>query len=236
MKTTSHPNKATGRIAQTAVAGSAAAAGLFALQHQAEAAIVYSGAQNITATFPATIGFDYTHININGVGGPDLAIRAGGGTMPSFFNAPFGDVGLGGLTNQASIAIQGGFFAKKLASGANISAALGGWAQAYGYLRRSGIIASGYWNVSNQPGFAAFRLDAGGGNYQYGWIRLKWTDSAGDSNPYPNTVTAIDWAYESTPNTAIQAGDTGPVPEPSRALLALAGAGAAFLRRRRKAA
>jgi MYXO-CTERM domain-containing protein len=47
----------------------------------------------------------------------------------------------------------------------------------------------------------------------------------------------INSAYvESVANTPITVGDIGAVPEPSSALLALAGVGAAALRRRRKQA
>jgi hypothetical protein len=87
----------------------------------------------------------------------------------------------------------------------------------------------GTWN-SNQAGLAGFQL----ANGDFGWIRLVWTDT--DADVRPNTLTAIDWAYEDS-GAPIAAGDTGAAPEPgSTALLALAGAGAAALRRRRKVA
>ncbi len=51
---------------------------------------------------------------------------------------------------------------------------------------------------------------------------------------YPADVTVLDYAVETTPNVPINAGQESSVPEPgTTALLALAGAGAAFLRRKR---
>lgn len=231
MKTTSHPIKATGRFAQTAVAGSAAAAGVFALQHQAEAAIVYSGIQNVVASVPGSIGGASANVDFDG-GGPDWQLRAFATTN----TGSLGRVSIQALAGKQA-AILGGNL-RKLASGNVISGGLAGWMTGFGLVRQAFYSTSyggtGNWSLSNQTGFGAFRLNTGFGNYRYGWVRLKWTDSA-DINPHPNALIAVDWAYESTINAPIQAGNTGaPIPEPSRALLALAGAGAAFLRRRRK--
>jgi hypothetical protein len=214
--------------------GAAATGVVFSLQHQADAAIVYSGVQNVAASVPGATGGDTKNLDING-GGNDLRIMAN--ATAYFSNYHFGVVMLGGFNGFGSIA-KIGSEVKKLASGANISAALGGWHAGNSIfpVRREGTNTAGFWTQPNQTGFAPFRLNAGSGNYQYGWIRLKWTDSAGDPNPWPNTITAIDWAYESTLNTTIQAGAGAAVPEPSRALLALAGLGAMALRRRRKKA
>jgi hypothetical protein len=80
-------------------------------------------------------------------------------------------------------------------------------------------------NLSNQ--FAGVKIDAGGGNFNYGWIRF--SSGPGIFNSKPNTITLLDAAYENTPNQSIT---TGAIPEPSVvALLGLAG-GAVALRRR----
>jgi hypothetical protein len=69
-------------------------------------------------------------------------------------------------------------------------------------------------------------------NGDLGWIRLEFNSTGSD--PTPNEFIAMDYAYDTTPGESIEAGQTSSVPEPSAAaLLALAGAGAAFLRCRR---
>ena len=81
-------------------------------------------------------------------------------------------------------------------------------------------------------GFAGFQFDDG----EVGWIRLKWQDV--NSDGYPDQLTAIDWAYNSTPGESILAGQTA-VPEPgslSLALLAAGSAGVLALRKRRRIA
>ncbi len=63
----------------------------------------------------------------------------------------------------------------------------------------------------------------------WGWANVSWTEAT--------STLAINSAYvESVANTSITVGDIGAVPEPSRALLALAGLGGVALRRRRKQA
>ena len=61
----------------------------------------------------------------------------------------------------------------------------------------------------------------------WGWANVSWDATA--------KTLAINSAYvESIPGVAITVGDIGAVPEPSRALLALAGVAGVALRRRRK--
>jgi len=63
----------------------------------------------------------------------------------------------------------------------------------------------------------------------WGWANVSWNATA--------KALTINSAYvESVAGNTITVGDIGAVPEPSRALLALAGLGAAALRRRRKQA
>jgi hypothetical protein len=58
------------------------------------------------------------------------------------------------------------------------------------------------WNGTNQSGYAGLRIDAGGGNYNYGWVALNWTQS-------PDILTISGFAFENSYNTAILAGDQG---------------------------
>ena len=129
------------------------------------------------------------------------------------------------------------FNVKKLASGAAISSMVS-FTQAGGSIVAHGTINGAHQGEfsSGIGGFAGVDFKTGTGLDQktyYGWVRLKYTNS----NNVPNSITAIDWAYEATPGAAIHAGDTGisGTPEPGTAalsLLALGAAGVLALRRR----
>ena len=71
-------------------------------------------------------------------------------------------------------------------------------------------------------------MDAGGGNYNYGWVNLTFTVN--------NGAVVTGFAFEDQVNTAILAGDTGvAVPEPGTwAAAALLAGGAAFVRWRKR--
>jgi hypothetical protein len=88
-----------------------------------------------------------------------------------------------------------------------------------------------YGNFSKgKTGFAGFRIRTGSLSgmplYNYGWIRLRWDDFLVAYKDFPQILTVIDWAYNTTSNAPIHIGDTG-VPEPSTLVLALMAAGAA---------
>jgi hypothetical protein len=200
------------------------ASAFFALQHHADAGIIYSGVQNITASFAGNTGGGATAPSFNGAAAEFDVYRLQMG--PNIHGAASMVMTWGGPLLNSSHAL------KKLAAGALISAGqnfAGTWSAAPLRKFQNGVATGGTW-ASNRSGFAGFQ--AGPGNL--GWVRLKWTNT--DGNPDPNTLTVADWAYNDTPGESILAGDTGiPTPEPSStALLALAAAGAASLRRRRQ--
>jgi len=80
----------------------------------------------------------------------------------------------------------------------------------------------------NQTGYAGIRMIDGPNTY-YGWIQVSVTNYNNSSI----TGVLIDWAYESTPGGAIEA---GAIPEPSVATLLIGATlfGASFLSRRRR--
>ncbi len=124
----------------------------------------------------------------------------------------------------------------QLALGATINAGTSTWlSYSYGgtFYTPSG------WNGTNQSGYAGLRIDAGGGNYNYGWVALNWTQSPSPSE----TLTISAFAFENSYNTAILAGDQGggsaAVPETGQlasSVLLLAGIAGYFAHRRRAAA
>lgn len=95
----------------------------------------------------------------------------------------------------------------------------------------TGGAPSGHF-APGSPGYAGLRFQSTTDATQlyYGWAQFQTIQGS----PGGPSGTLIDFAYESTANTPIAAGDTGPVPEPgSLALLAAGAAGLATYRGRR---
>ena len=217
--------KSTHTLTARITTATASTSALFALQHQADAAIIYSGPnQNLTAAFAGNTGAAYKALSI------------GVGLTVARWNASLGDAQIlvkygGDAATLPGVNVGSQRFLKKFAAGAVISGpqihTTGGAAMQQ---VSHGVVVAGTWG-KNQIGFAGFRLADG----DLGWVRLEWTIN--DSDPTPDSMTAIDWAYDTTPGESIEAGQTTSVPEPSTAaLLALAAGGAPFLRRKRASA
>ncbi|MBF0197921.1 MAG: PEP-CTERM sorting domain-containing protein [Planctomycetes bacterium] len=84
--------------------------------------------------------------------------------------------------------------------------------------------STGDWDGGG-VGYIGFRMDAGRGNYNYGYLHL----SHDDAN---NVTKLLDFGYETSVNTSIVAGLT-PVPEPAAISLMFLGLTMGFLKRRR---
>jgi hypothetical protein len=118
------------------------------------------------------------------------------------------------------------------AEDATINASSGSWTSAAYFDSNYSSGSNNDWRNGNPTtGFVGLRIDAGSGNYNYGWAQYVYNDVS-------NSLTLLDFAFESSVNTAIVAGATA-VPEPANtAMLLAAGAAgvAAFRRRRRESA
>ena len=92
----------------------------------------------------------------------------------------------------------------------------------------SAYVGGGSPWVSGASTYVGLRMDAGGGDYNYGWVNLTFTVN--------NGAVVTGFAFEDQVNTAILAGNTGAaVPEPGTwAAAALLAGGATFLRWRRR--
>jgi hypothetical protein len=207
------------------VAGSA-----LALATNANAGIIYSGLQNVTASRPAGVGNSAAGFT---VGGAPWNVRASNniGVARSTASARLG-IGVAGEAFMALSTFSRN--AKKLASGATISAGqiFNNWPFPNLRIKNNSSFTGQFLN--SQTGFVGIKFNQGG-NAHFGWIRLHV--DIGPANAV--TTTAIDWAYNDVAGQAILAGEGIPAsaPEPSTTamtLLATGSAGVLAWRRRRK--
>jgi hypothetical protein len=103
---------------------------------------------------------------------------------------------------------------------------------------RSGPFSNTH-RVWNGGEFLGFELPLGGGQYNFGWAQVSFQDSSPPGAPYPgqdygSAIHINGYAYETTPNVPIRAGQT--VPEPGTlSLLALGSLGLGLWRKRKAA-
>lgn len=190
------------------------------------AAIVYLGGGIATAEFsvtePALQSFTIADLDDWADGG-DFALNAG--SVPEFrieFESESERVRMAN-TNFAPIAVSaelGGEGLRQFALNEEINAAVA-WG---GQGRLETPTETTIWNSSSQ-GYAAFRVDRGSSNFNYGWVLLDYRDGS-------NQIELVAMAIETEINTSIQA---GAVPEPS-AIMLLASLGALLLVHRRQRA
>jgi MYXO-CTERM domain-containing protein len=207
------------------VAGSA-----LALATNANAGIIYSGIQNVTASRPAGAGLSVAPFAVGGVPWR-LSATNSFGSRRSTAIARLHEI----PGNGEGFMFTGPFNVKKLASGAVISAGQSFANRSFPLLRRKNLASYTGQFLNSSVGFAGIEFNLGGVTH-YGWIRLHVDIGPGNNSV---TATAIDWAYNDVAGQAIHAGEgtTSPTPEPSTASMALLAAGSAGVlawRRRRK--
>jgi hypothetical protein len=222
-------NRATGKAPRRDWWMYAAAAGSgLAMTTSAEASIVYSTPLNLTAK----PGYSW-HTAING------AKFTGFATFNGSPGPPHGWAGQATLLGKALETAGGNNVLKNFASGAKILQHATGFFNSGNVVKQratynSGTVHSlGHFN-EGEPGFAGIKIGS-----DFGWMELKWSQGSAPGNAIPGSLTLLGWAYETDPNTAIAAGDTGvaSVPEPSTGLMGLLAAGAGGVlawRKRRK--
>jgi hypothetical protein len=215
----------------------------------ADAAIIYSGVQNVSVDIPTmTDTSNMLGIDVDG-GGTDLRLGlrylldpdTGSGHGTSGVALIFGSGGLvAGAFEQGTGSQKSNPVALDFAGGVSIGAtafASPGGGILFGDIYRitfdpagpsflpDGAGLYGRWNLGSST-IAGFRLGTLM-NPQFGWVRLRVDDQ--DMNGFPDRITAVDWAYDDS-GAAIQA---GAVPEPSSlGLLAAGAAGITAMRRR----
>ncbi|NCD35402.1 MAG: PEP-CTERM sorting domain-containing protein [Spartobacteria bacterium] len=213
-------NKKAGYVSASMVTASGL---LLSATPDAEAAIQYSGVQNLGLT----AGNTYTLIDINDAGGNDLSISInyGGGVWFAYARG----------ANGAKILGSGGAGVNLVLKYSYDQTVSGGWGTLpNGYFFKGktagGAITAGSFNGAD--GYMGFTIDYGAGT-RYGWLYVDNISQSGDN------VRIVDWAYEDSGGT-IKAGDRGggggdAVPEPTGlALLACGAAGIYALRRKSK--
>jgi MYXO-CTERM domain-containing protein len=226
------------------LAGAAGTAAMLGV-HEAQAAVVYWSPTNWIGGAgpgnPVTAGLDggFTFEPLTGIVGAAVdqyTVPISGFTVWNYSNSGSGNfVQLLGDTPNPTVGPAVGYDAiSNLALSTPI-----GMGSTFGDYYSDGFVFFDYknfvgypWNTgANTTGYVGLQFK-NGANTHYGWARFTYDDL--------NTgfITIHEFAYENQPGQSILAGDTGSaaVPEPSRALLALAGLCGVALRRRRKQA
>jgi PEP-CTERM motif len=210
----------------TLASASALAAGI--TQGFAQGSIIYSGRLNLQQTYDAA---NYRQpIDMTGDGVPDFTFGYDGNNLKPYVDT---------RTNvSGTIPVQSGIvnlFEKPGSKGLPVTLAGtmidASYAAAYpvnfqrGYMYQDDTqtVAGDWSNTAVTEGYVGIELALAGGEH-YGWLHF-----IDDPVSNPNSLTLVDWAYESDPNVGIE---TGMVPEPS--VFALAGLGCAALLLRRK--
>lgn len=218
----------------------AAAGSALTMLGQAEAAIVHNAGTSQPVELVAGANPEFLQFDMNGDAVNDFALF--GYSSASFPS----NNGLAAASGRSSNGIIAAGDLKKLSSGFNIGNTLASGSFAIDVMSTGidlvtsgGGLGQGWTGGIDEEGLAGVRFRIGA-NTHYGWIRLR----SGGYNGGPAEISAIEWAYENTPDTPILAGDAGdgaePIPIPvsdsawGLAALAMGAFGLVYLRKRRE--
>jgi hypothetical protein len=230
----------TNRFRSRPLCATTAAGASFAAVSVGKAQIVYSGAENLTASYtllggkggPATVVSANLDLNLDSNSDVMILPDANFGSTlqpsgaPSSADVSFlSDSGVVNSVNQGT-QIDGSsgqgtlsYTSVSVAGGLNV---------------RQGRVETQYPGAPIPPppvDFAPFQFTQSGNTY-FGWLRLQYSGS----DESTHTITAVDWAYNSMPGAPILAGQTSAVPEPAEygIVIGAALAGWRMARRRRE--
>lgn len=195
---------------------------LLAATVPSRAALIYSGVQNVPIPVnPPAVGLEGVYLNI-ATGATTGAFPLDWSTAP-WINPFFGGVNIANSALLRPI-ITGTDQILNLALGTTIDGTSNFVAGESGSAAHIGPAANQF--QLGIPGLIGltFQTTVGGPSF-YGWIRLA------ANNTGPGTI--VDWAYESTPGTAVRAGVAAAVPEPGSALAGMVVGLVALTRRNR---
>ena len=210
------------KLAAYTLAGAAA----FAVPNAAKADIIY--VPNVDTIVNQPGSFDF---NLGGPSSDDVTLTAETGTRSDGSGDPTNEIaystGVGAKVLIDPFMLGGN--ASALAFGALIDPSATNWGSS-GKLVNYDTVTGAHdadWSLTGGTNYLGFYFGAPG-SPQAGWAQISTTDGPGGAS-----FEVLDYAYETTPNTPINAGE---VPEPSSLpLLVLGGAGLVALRRRRAA-
>lgn len=184
----------------------------------AQSAVVYSGMQNLA------IPLNFDGLYLNPYTGATSGSQPGAWNTEPWINPFFGGVYIGNDALLRSV-ITGIDQIVNLTSGTMIDASSNFVAGESGSTTHVGAGANQF--QIGAPGFIGFAFEPNpSGSTLFGWLQITIENTGAG--------TIHDWAYENTQGAGIQAGFTGLVPEPSRAVLLLGALAGVMMRRRRQ--